>query len=69
MRLVALGPILAQRIVDSRLARGPFVDHDDLLRVEGIGPRTLDEMKPYLLPMPGHDDVAGNRVPLALPVP
>lgn len=55
-----LGETLARRIVDSRNAAGPFVDHDDLLRVNGIGPRTLDKMKPYLLPMPDQADVAGE---------
>jgi hypothetical protein len=36
------------------------VDHEDLLRVSGIGPRTLERMKPYLLPMPGQEEVAGG---------
>lgn len=59
-QLPRIGPVLARRIVDSRLEKGPFVDHDDLLRVEGIGPRTLEQMKPYLLPMPDRQDVAGG---------
>ncbi len=57
-QLPRVGPVLARRIVDSRLTDGPFVDHDDLLRVSGIGPRTLEEMRPYLLPMPDRQDVA-----------
>jgi hypothetical protein len=32
-----------------------------LLRVNGIGPRTLDRMKPFLLPMPDQDEVAGDE--------
>ncbi len=59
-QLPRVGPVLAQRIVDSRRADGPFADHDDLLRVSGIGPRTLDAMRPYLLPMPDRGDVAGR---------
>jgi competence protein ComEA len=55
-----VGEILARRIVESRAARGPFRDHDDLLRVNGIGPRRLDGMKPFLLPMPDQADVAGE---------
>jgi competence protein ComEA len=55
-----IGETLARRIVDSRSARGPFRDHDDLLRVNGIGPRRLDGMKPFLLPMPDQADVAGE---------
>jgi hypothetical protein len=37
------------------------VDHDDLLRVPGIGPRTLEQLKPYLLPVPGRGEVAGTK--------
>ena len=59
--LPEIGPTLAQRIVESRVAAGPFVDHEDLRRVRGIGPLTLERMKPYLLPMPGRGDVAGTR--------
>ena len=55
-----IGETLAQRIVDSRKAAGAFRDHDDLRRVRGIGPRTLEKMKPFLLPMPDQQDVAGD---------
>lgn len=58
-QLPTIGETLARRIVASRDAAGQFVDHEDLLRVNGIGPRTLERMKPYLLPMPGQDEVAG----------
>jgi competence protein ComEA len=58
--LPEIGPTLAKRIVESRTAAGPFVDHEDLRRVRGIGPLTLERMKPYLLPMPGRGDVAGT---------
>lgn len=56
-----IGETLARRIIESRAAAGPFGDHNDLLRVNGIGPRTLDKLRPYLLPMPGQGDVAGGR--------
>jgi competence protein ComEA len=58
--LPEIGPTLAKRIVESRTAAGPFVDHEDLRRVRGVGPLTLERMKPYLLPMPGRGDVAGT---------
>lgn len=58
--LPAVGETLARRIVESRAAAGPFGDHDDLLRVNGIGPRTLERLKPFLLPTPGQEDVAGG---------
>lgn len=54
-----IGETLAKRIVAARAQRGPFIDHADLLRVKGIGPKTLDRMRPYLLPLPGKD-VAGR---------
>jgi competence protein ComEA len=58
--LPELGETLARRIVDSRLTNGAFKDHDDLRRVRGIGPLTLEKMKPYLLPLPDQEDVAGG---------
>ena len=58
-----LGEILARRIVDSRQTGGAFRDHDDLRRVRGIGPRTLEKLKPYLMPMPDQQDVAGDAKP------
>jgi competence protein ComEA len=58
--LPGIGETLARRIVDSRLDGGKYSDHQDLLRVNGIGPRTLERMKPFLLPMPGRSEVAGD---------
>jgi competence protein ComEA len=57
-QLPTVGEVLARRIVESRDDDGEFGDHEDLLRVPGIGPRTLERMKPYLLPMPDRDEVA-----------
>ena len=57
--LPGIGEVLANRIVESREAEGPFQDHADLLRVRGIGPRTLSRIEPYLLPMPKSATVAG----------
>ena len=55
-----VGETLARRIVESRATAGPFKDHDDLRRVRGIGPKTLERIKPYLRPMPRMDATAGN---------
>jgi competence protein ComEA len=53
VQLPGIGPTLAQRIVASRQADGPYLDHDDLRRrVRGIGPKTLEKIRPYLRPMP-----------------
>jgi competence protein ComEA len=46
-----IGEQLAKRIVADRQEHGPFRDLDDLRRVRGIGPRTLEAMRPYVLPM------------------
>jgi competence protein ComEA len=51
-QLPGIGPVLAQRIIESRQTDGPFRTHDDLLRVRGIGPKTLEQIRPYLLPVP-----------------
>jgi competence protein ComEA len=59
--LPQIGETLARRIAESRLKDGAYGDHDDLLRVRGVGPRTLERLRPYLLPMPGQDEVAGDR--------
>lgn len=31
---------------------GEFADENELLKVDGIGPKTLDVMRPYLAPLP-----------------
>lgn len=54
-----IGETLARRIVESRRQQGPFADLDDLRRVRGIGPRTLERMRPYLLPVPNRRSIAG----------
>lgn len=47
-----VGETLARRIVDFRQREGLFMEQEDLLRVPGIGPQTLQSMRPYLLPLP-----------------
>lgn len=46
--LPGVGPGLAQRIVDGRTARGRFDRVEDLLDVKGIGPKTLERLRPWL---------------------
>ncbi len=45
-------PRLARAIVAHRSANGPFRTVDDLEAVPGIGPKTLEKLKPYLQPPP-----------------
>ena len=59
-QLPDVGETLAKRIVASRRDEGPFIDHDDLRRVRGIGPKTLARVRPYLRPMPSGSSVAGR---------
>jgi competence protein ComEA len=59
-QLPGIGQTLAQRIVASREERGPFLDHSELRRVRGIGPKTLEKMRPYLRPIPPGENVAGR---------
>jgi competence protein ComEA len=61
-QLPGIGEQLARRIVESRAADGPFTAHDDLRRVRGIGPLTLERIRAHLLPMPEEGTVAGNEV-------
>ncbi len=59
-QLPGVGETLAQRIVASRETEGPFADLETLRRVRGIGPRTLERIKPYLRPLPETASVAGK---------
>lgn len=64
-QLPGIGEKLAKRIVDSREMQGPFLDHSDLQRVQGIGPRTVESLRGYLLPMPKAEAIAsdGSAIP------
>ena len=43
-----IGSVLAQRIVDYREENGNFSAPEDLLMVEGIGEKRLDEIRDYI---------------------
>lgn len=47
-RLPRIGPRMAARILAYRQAHGSFARVDDLVRVRGIGPKTLARIAPYL---------------------
>ncbi|MBU3692050.1 MAG: ComEA family DNA-binding protein [Candidatus Nanopelagicaceae bacterium] len=46
--LVGIGPVIAGRIVSYRNQNGPFMSIEDLLKVSGIGAKTLSRIKPRL---------------------
>lgn len=41
--LNGVGPVTAERIVAYREANGPFVKADDIVKVKGVGQRTLEK--------------------------
>ena len=59
-QLPGIGETLSRRIVESREKEGPFLDHEDLRRVRGIGPKTLQSIRPYLRPIAEHRNMAGR---------
>lgn len=58
--LPGVGETLAMRIIESRETDGPFADTADLLRIRGIGPATLERLRPYLTPLAGNEQLAGG---------
>jgi comEA protein len=47
--LPRIGPAMARRIVEHREARGPFRSIDELASVRGIGPATLEGLRPLVV--------------------
>ena len=51
--LPGIGPVIAQSLIDERLANGPFFFPEDLLTVKGIGEKLLQKLWEHLsLPPP-----------------
>ncbi len=59
--LPGVGETMAKRIVQDREQHGNFLNHEDLGRVNGIGPRTIDRMRPYLLPIAPQADAKPSK--------
>lgn len=56
--LPGIGPVAAAAIVESRNADGPFLAVGDLERVHGIGPKTIEAVRPYLLRLAEDAEIA-----------
>jgi comEA protein len=46
--LPGIGPHLSQQIVRYRQRNGTFKKVHDLVKVKGVGPKTMERLKPYL---------------------
>mgnify|MGYP001228977929 FL=1 len=49
MALPKIGPVTAERIIRFRDDFGPFQSIDDLAKVKGIGPKTLERLKTRII--------------------
>ncbi|MBA4018344.1 MAG: hypothetical protein C0483_14355 [Pirellula sp.] len=48
VELPGVGQAIAERIVEYRKQNGPFQSVDDLREVTGIGPKTLEALRPHV---------------------
>jgi comEA protein len=62
-RLPGIGPALARRIIAYRETHGSFRAFQELGHVKGIGPKTLDRLRPLvsLSPRPREHPLSGTR--------
>ncbi len=52
LQLPGVGPSLADRILEYRRTSGGFRGVDDLRKIQGIGPTTLERLRPFVLVKP-----------------
>lgn len=56
--LPGIGEEKARGIVQYRETNGPFADISDLQRVKGIGPKIMDQVRPYVYSIPDVETTA-----------
>lgn len=55
--LPGIGPTMAERIINERQQHGSFRSVDDVTRVPGIGPVTIEQIRPFVRPVhPPHQE-------------
>ena len=47
-QLPGVGEVIARRIIDFREEHGPFKRVEDLMKVKGIGEKSLEKIRPYV---------------------
>ena len=48
IQLPGVGEVIAKRIVDFREEHGPFKRVEDLMKIKGIGEKSLEKIRPYI---------------------
>lgn len=60
--LPGIGAVLAQRVLEYRASVGQFHAVEELLAVKGIGPKTLERIRPFvMIPNQGSGDQTGKK--------
>lgn len=47
-QLPRIGPVISGRIIEYRTKNGPFKSVEDLVKVKGIGAKTLERIRPFI---------------------
>lgn len=70
LRLIpGIGDALSQRIIDYRERHGDFRSIEELRKVSGVGPKTLERIRPHLYVIPEDSYVSANEEETAAPEP